>query len=69
MARRKAVPGGMEKQPTCLTANGGEEDGRGHGAAHCSRIRPRVRGGTLKTGCGHVASGLILGAKKAGTDE
>lgn len=28
-----------------------------------------VRGGPLKTGCGHVASGLILGAKKAGIDE
>lgn len=33
--------GGMEKQLTCLTASGGVEDGRGHGAAHCSRIRPR----------------------------
>lgn len=37
---RKDVPGGMEKQPTCLTASRGVEGGRGHGAAHCSRIRP-----------------------------
>lgn len=53
----------MEKQPKCLKAKAGP-------GVHCSRTKPQVRGGTLKTGCG--ACGLRAhptGTKKAAIEE